>query len=503
MPLNPTESYEDLSKYHQFYCSFHSAYELSEQNFLKVPPKTIIVSTYYDNETTSYDHPQINRDLFSKKDYLIHALLTKNEHIPEYHKFHNKTIYMPGSCIPNIALEFMNKEGDEMMTMGIFDIDKIYHNPDLVEGYEYLFRDDFKNAFVRKSIVPEHLANNKNLTLLDLIRIIRLYSNYEYYIIFIDGCAGINYGNRLLQRNKMISTTDKNKIGKDTIEKNKIKLSSAYTENNRDCVLDSLQKFTSKYSFYNNKKKLPIDFSKHYPEYNKNIEPEDIYIKKYKKDLKDVKRYFSNLSDVDENEEEEKDIYYIDPDKNKVSESVGSLGPLSSNVMSISGSGKNKENLFNKYFQKEVTQILSPERTRKKPSRSQTARKIQPLRRSSRIAASRKMYDGKRRRSSKLKSRVITLQKSTSPDKKYMARIDNKTVHFGAKGYSDFTKHRDMSRKKRYISRHRSRENWTKSGIKTAGFWSKQVLWNKPSFTGSIKDTEKRFGIRIRYKNQE
>ena len=297
----------------------------------------------------------------------------------------------------------------------------------------------------------------------------------------------------------MISKGDKNKIGKDTIENNTIKLSSAYTENNRECVLDSLQKFTSKYSFYNNKKKLPIDFS-NYPKYNKNIEPEDIYIKKYKKELKDVKRYFSNLSDVDENEEEEKDIYYIDPDSNKVSESVGSLGPLSSNIMSISGSGKNKENLFDKYFKKEVTQILSPKRTRKKPSRSQIPRKIQSLRRSSRIASSRKMYDGKRRRSSKLKSHVITLQKSTSPDKKYMVRIDNKTVHFGAKGYSDFTKHRDRSRMHRYENRHRSRENWTKSGIKTAGFWSKRVLWNKPSLSSSIKDTERRFGIKIKRK---
>jgi len=406
MPLNPTESYEELSKYHQFYCSFHSAYELSEQNFLKVPPKTIIVSTYHDNETSSYDHPRIYRELFSTKNYLIHALLTKNEHIPEYHKFHNKTIYMPGSCIPNIALEFINKEGDNMQ-MGIFDIDKIYNNRDLLEAYEYALTDyQFDNEFNRKSIVPEHLVNNKNLTLLDLIRIIRLYSNDEYYIIFIDGCSVINYGKKRLEINKMITKTDKNKIKRDTIENNTIKLSSAYTENNRDCVLDSLQKFTSKYSFYNNKKKIPIDFSR-YPPYNKNIEPEDIYKKKYKKELKDVKRYFSKLSDVDENEEEEKDIYYIPQEK---SESVGSLGPLSSNVMSISGSGKNKENLFDKYFNKEVTQILSPKRIRKKPSRSQTPRKIQSLRRSSRIAASRKMYDGKKK--SKRSRRYRKLKKN-------------------------------------------------------------------------------------------
>jgi len=406
MPLNPTESYEELSKYHQFYCSFHSAYELSEQNFLKVPPKTIIVSTYHDNETSSFDHPRIYRELFSTKNYLIHALLTKNEHIPEYHKFHNKTIYMPGSCIPNIALEFINKEGDNMQ-MGIFDIDKIYNNRDLLEAYEYALTDyQFDNEFNRKSIVPEHLVNNKNLTLLDLIRIIRLYSNDEYYIIFIDGCSVINYGKKRLEINKMITKTDKNKIKRDTIENNTIKLSSAYTENNRDCVLDSLQKFTSKYSFYNNKKKIPIDFSR-YPPYNKNIEPEDIYKKKYKKELKDVKRYFSKLSDVDENEEEEKDIYYIPQEK---SESVGSLGPLSSNVMSISGSGKNKENLFDKYFNKEVTQILSPKRIRKKSSRSQTPRKIQSLRRSSRIAATRKMYDGKKK--SKRSRRYRKLKKN-------------------------------------------------------------------------------------------
>jgi len=410
MPLNPTESYEDLSKYHQFYCSFHSAYELSEQNFLKVPPKTIIVSTYHDNETSSFDHPIIYKELCLKKNYLIHALLTKNEHIPEYHKFHNKTIYMPGSCIPNIALEFMNNE-EGVITLGIFDIDKIYNDRDLLEAYEYsYYTAEFDNKFNRKSIVPEHLVNNKNLTLLDLIRIIRLYSNDEYYIIFIDGCSVINYGKKRLEINKMISKTDKNKIKRDTIENNTIKLSSAYTENNRHCVLDSLQKFTSKYSFYNNIKKLPINFSSYsYPPYIKNIEPDDIYKKKYKKELKDVKRYFSKLSDVDENEEEEKDIYYIPQEK---SESVGSLGPLSSNVMSISGSGKNKENLFDKYFNKEVTQILSPKRIRKKPSQSQSTRKIQPLRRSSRIASARKMYDGRkksnrRRKKSKSKRKNI------------------------------------------------------------------------------------------------
>ena len=98
------------------------------------------------------------------------------------------------------------------------------------------------------------------------------------------------------------------------------------------------------------------------------------------------------------------------------------------------------------------------------------------------------------------KKNVVILQKSNHPNKKLMVTIGNKTVHFGAKNYSDFTKHKDRSRMHRYSNRHRSRENWSKSGIKTAGFWSKWILWNKPSLLASIKDTEKRFNIIIKRK---
>ena len=92
----------------------------------------------------------------------------------------------------------------------------------------------------------------------------------------------------------------------------------------------------------------------------------------------------------------------------------------------------------------------------------------------------------------------IVLKRSNKPDKKYMVKVDNKTIHFGSKGMSDFTKNKDPERKNRYISRHKKRENWTKSGIKTAGFWSKHILWNKPTIRESIKNTENRFNIKIK-----
>jgi len=94
----------------------------------------------------------------------------------------------------------------------------------------------------------------------------------------------------------------------------------------------------------------------------------------------------------------------------------------------------------------------------------------------------------------------ITLKKSNKPNKKYMVIIDDKkTIHFGSKGMSDYTIHKDKERKNRYIDRHKKRENWTKSGIKSAGFWSKHISWNKPSLRESIRDTEKRFNIKIKY----
>ena len=93
------------------------------------------------------------------------------------------------------------------------------------------------------------------------------------------------------------------------------------------------------------------------------------------------------------------------------------------------------------------------------------------------------------------------MKKSTKSDKKYMVLIGKKTIHFGAKGYEDYTIHMDKDRMKRYKNRHRSRENWKKSGIETAGFWSKWILWNKPNLMSSIRDAEKKFNIKIKYIN--
>lgn len=91
----------------------------------------------------------------------------------------------------------------------------------------------------------------------------------------------------------------------------------------------------------------------------------------------------------------------------------------------------------------------------------------------------------------------VALRPSTRQDKKWSVVLPNKTIHFGARGYSDYTIHKDTSRKDNYIKRHAPRENWEKSGIETAGFWSRWLLWNKPSIKESIKDIENKFNVKI------
>ena len=129
------------------------------------------------------------------------------------------------------------------------------------------------------------------------------------------------------------------------------------------------------------------------------------------------------------------------------------------------------------------------------PSRSVKRYSRRKPRRTSRSKRSRR---SNARSKSRRGSRVVYLRRSNKPDKKFMVNIDGRTIHFGARGMSDYTKHKDSSRKQRYISRHRKRESWSRSGLKSAGFWSKNLLWNKPSLSSSISAVERRYGLKIR-----
>jgi hypothetical protein len=113
-----------------------------------------------------------------------------------------------------------------------------------------------------------------------------------------------------------------------------------------------------------------------------------------------------------------------------------------------------------------------------------------------------------------------------SPDRKKKFRAileDGRTVDFGARGYSDYTKHKTPSRMRSYVLRHggripkriiaerdpkriqtlmlgvnsSDREEWKITGIDSAGFWSRWYLWSYPDFDSVRKFMSNRFGIKF------
>lgn len=95
--------------------------------------------------------------------------------------------------------------------------------------------------------------------------------------------------------------------------------------------------------------------------------------------------------------------------------------------------------------------------------------------------------------------KLKSIKPSHKKDKKWDATFvypdgHTKVVPFGARGMSDYTKHKDKTRKQRYINRHSGMgESWNKPD--TPGALSLHILWNKPSFRASVADFKKRFHL--------
>ncbi len=87
---------------------------------------------------------------------------------------------------------------------------------------------------------------------------------------------------------------------------------------------------------------------------------------------------------------------------------------------------------------------------------------------------------------------TIKLKPSTNKNKKWMLKIQGRTIHFGQRGATDFTLGANKATRDLYIKRHRKRENW--NDPTSAGFWAKHLLWNRPSLDKSISYVNRAFG---------
>lgn len=94
--------------------------------------------------------------------------------------------------------------------------------------------------------------------------------------------------------------------------------------------------------------------------------------------------------------------------------------------------------------------------------------------------------------------KLLKLIPSPNPKKKWRVLIEDdgkeRTVDFGAKGYEDYTQHKDPKRRELYIKRHSGMgEDW--NDPLTAGFWSRWLLWSQPTIQESLKYIKKRFNL--------
>lgn len=91
----------------------------------------------------------------------------------------------------------------------------------------------------------------------------------------------------------------------------------------------------------------------------------------------------------------------------------------------------------------------------------------------------------------------ITESPSRTKKLKAVFRFDNgrsKTIHFGAKGYYDYTMPpHDKNRRDNYIKRHAPREDF--NNPLTAGALSRWILWNKTTIDASIRDFCRRYDL--------
>lgn len=125
----------------------------------------------------------------------------------------------------------------------------------------------------------------------------------------------------------------------------------------------------------------------------------------------------------------------------------------------------------------------------------------------------------------------VVIRESPLANKKFRAHVYDRgkvdIVDFGGAGYSDYTLHGDAFRMRRYVVRHGGRvpsrllsstsrddvqkkmlrvassetESWGIRGIRSAGFWSRWLLWSFPNIQDAVAFIEKKFRVEVDLKN--
>lgn len=94
--------------------------------------------------------------------------------------------------------------------------------------------------------------------------------------------------------------------------------------------------------------------------------------------------------------------------------------------------------------------------------------------------------------------KLLRVERSDKPDKKYKAIFDNdgrtKTTHFGQRSADDYTLTKDKEQRERYRTRHK--KDLETKDLTKAGYLSWHILWgDSTSVSQNVADYKRRFNL--------
>jgi len=94
------------------------------------------------------------------------------------------------------------------------------------------------------------------------------------------------------------------------------------------------------------------------------------------------------------------------------------------------------------------------------------------------------------------------IKSSPRDDKRYrvvMSKDGSQHSHdFGKPGATTYKDGASEDKRKNYLKRHSQMgEDWTQSGIHSAGFWSRWLLWEKRTLRAAAKHIQDKFNLKV------
>ena len=319
------ESLKKVKEYESYIITGHGNLEIHEDDpnlFIKVPNNLIVVLTFNDIDVSMSADVEIKfyKNVANNKYYIQESLLVNNEDLDKYHFLKNKAIYMPGSCIPNFYIDLTHDPENPEIPSGIFNASNVDIKNNNLNLDKIVYNNLIRNNIRLSEILKEMNKGEKKILLINICYVLVFPEDEDSEI---KGFFG--------RREKELNTH--------------IIFSEEFVKFLRECQLDSLEKFTKKFTCF---KKNDV------PEYLTRTKKFSYYTYDYEnkirnaKAINDVNKYFSTMSPVSSTSEPLK--------SNKSSSSILSIDNI--NFVPTLQSDSILSKKFNKMLSKNVKKLL-------------------------------------------------------------------------------------------------------------------------------------------------